>query len=622
MAPTKETLEGTTNNSTAVSQINSRLKASDRMRADAVSLEVPVKVHGTRVSEAASGITSSEPFEEETSTMIVFPQGGVLKMATPVAPNQMIVVTNLKSGHDSICRIVKVRAYAPGQSYVEIEFTHRQAGYWGVYFPSDGADGANQIAPVKPPAPAPPISVEVKVEKPAEKAPPETADGKPMPAPPNVKPVASQPESIFAPIGSQEEVQPAAAATSSRAMPGRKTEPASKQLSAQAASKKAIELPAAASLSPAGLSIDGSKESAYVSPLALAGTGALAEAVDAPETESVQSSSESAAPLGRFAAAASPGNGRGVEREPFGSGFGSGTFGLGAGPSEPRRSGPSSGAMLAVAAVALLAGTAGAAYHFGLLPFGRQSTPESASPISAPVASVSAPVGLQQTLTRQPADVSSALPQIDSRVAASAPTANASSVKANASISPLTASTKPAEAASVPATPDETSAARTLKPATKAPNLLAALKAHPKTRKHAPRSADADAAPELDTLSIDGAGALSEIGTPSPLAPPTGESQAPVRIRVGGALKPPRLLSSVKPVYPAMARDAGIEGDVVIDTAIDPRGNITSARVVSGPPMLRQAALDALRQWKYAPSMLNGEPVPVQVTVTIKFHRD
>src|SRR5215469_16792936 len=172
MAPTKETLEGTTNNSTAVSQINSRLKASDRMRADAVSLEVPVKVHGTRVSEAASGITSSEPFEEETSTMIVFPQGGVLKMATPVAPNQMIVVTNLKSGHDSICRIVKVRAYAQGQSYVEIEFTHRQPGYWGVYFPSDGADGVNQIAPVKPPAPAPPISVEVRVAKPAEEAPP------------------------------------------------------------------------------------------------------------------------------------------------------------------------------------------------------------------------------------------------------------------------------------------------------------------------------------------------------------------------------------------------------------------------------------------------------------------
>ena len=403
MAPTKETLEGTTNNSTAVSQISGRLKASDRMRADAVSLEVPVKVHGTRVSEAASGITSSEPFEEETSTMIVFPQGGVLKMVTPVAPNQMIVVTNLKSGHDSICRIVKVRAYAQRQSYVEIEFTRRQPGYWGVYFPSDGADGVNQIAPVEPPAPAPPILVEVKVEKPAEKAPPETVDVKPMPAPPIVKPVASKPESIFAQIGSQEEVQPAAAATSSRAMPGRIAEPASKQLSAQAASKSAIELPAAASFPPAGPSIDGSKESAYVNPLSLAGAGALAEAVGAPETESVQSSSESAAPLGRFAAAASPGNGRGVEREPFGSGFGSGTFGLGAGPSEPRRSGRSSGAMLAVAAVALLAGTAGAAYHFGLLPFGRQSTPESASPISAPVASVSAPVGLQQTLTRQPA---------------------------------------------------------------------------------------------------------------------------------------------------------------------------------------------------------------------------
>jgi len=80
-------------------------------------------------------------------------------------------------------------------------------------------------------------------------------------------------------------------------------------------------------------------------------------------------------------------------------------------------------------------------------------------------------------------------------------------------------------------------------------------------------------------------------------------------------------VSSVLPVYPAVARDTGTEGDVVIDTTIDKTGKVTSMKVVSGPPMLRQAAVDALRQWKYEPSKLNGEPVPVQLTVTIKFHR-
>jgi len=104
------------------------------------------------------------------------------------------------------------------------------------------------------------------------------------------------------------------------------------------------------------------------------------------------------------------------------------------------------------------------------------------------------------------------------------------------------------------------------------------------------------------------------------VAPPAAEAQAPVRIRVGGELKPPRLVSSTLPVYPAVARDAGIEGDVVIDTTIDKTGKVTAMKVVSGPPMLRQAALEALRQWKYEPSKLNGEPVPIQMTVTIRFH--
>jgi protein TonB len=54
---------------------------------------------------------------------------------------------------------------------------------------------------------------------------------------------------------------------------------------------------------------------------------------------------------------------------------------------------------------------------------------------------------------------------------------------------------------------------------------------------------------------------------------------------------------------------------------VDTTGKVASMKVVSGPPMLRQAALDALRQWRYEPSMLNGEPVSVQMIVTIQFHR-
>ena len=79
--------------------------------------------------------------------MIVFPQGGVLRMSTPVTAGQMMVVTNLKIGHDAICRVVKVRAYAQSQSYVEIEFTNRQQGYWGVQFAGEDVEPAKPFAP-------------------------------------------------------------------------------------------------------------------------------------------------------------------------------------------------------------------------------------------------------------------------------------------------------------------------------------------------------------------------------------------------------------------------------------------------------------------------------------------
>ena len=113
----------------------------NRLRADAVSLDVPVRVHGSRVTEVVRGVTPhTEPFEEETSTMIVFPQGGVVRMNTAVNVGQMLVLTNQKTKQDAICRVVKVRANSNTQSYVEVEFTHRQAGYWGVHFSADDED--------------------------------------------------------------------------------------------------------------------------------------------------------------------------------------------------------------------------------------------------------------------------------------------------------------------------------------------------------------------------------------------------------------------------------------------------------------------------------------------------
>src|SRR5580704_2018963 len=144
MTLSKETLEATTPASKAASPTAAQPKPDlNRLRADAVSLDVPVRVHGSRVTDVVRGVTPhTEPFEEETSTMIVFPQGGVVRMNTGVSVGQMLVLTNQKTKQDAICRVVKVRANSPTQSYVEVEFTHRQAGYWGVHFSADDEDAS------------------------------------------------------------------------------------------------------------------------------------------------------------------------------------------------------------------------------------------------------------------------------------------------------------------------------------------------------------------------------------------------------------------------------------------------------------------------------------------------
>jgi protein TonB len=82
---------------------------------------------------------------------------------------------------------------------------------------------------------------------------------------------------------------------------------------------------------------------------------------------------------------------------------------------------------------------------------------------------------------------------------------------------------------------------------------------------------------------------------------------------------PPKKVKDVPPVYPALARSAGISGAVTIEATIGPDGKVADAKVVQSIPLLDQAALDAVRQWEYLPSMLNGVPVPVLVTVTINF---
>ena len=84
-------------------------------------------------------------------------------------------------------------------------------------------------------------------------------------------------------------------------------------------------------------------------------------------------------------------------------------------------------------------------------------------------------------------------------------------------------------------------------------------------------------------------------------------------------MQAPRLIREVQPAYPVLAKETKTQGMVVLDCVIDERGNVTQMKVVSGHPLLVQAAVNAVQQWKYQPTLLNGEPVAVEMKVTVTF---
>jgi protein TonB len=114
-------------------------------------------------------------------------------------------------------------------------------------------------------------------------------------------------------------------------------------------------------------------------------------------------------------------------------------------------------------------------------------------------------------------------------------------------------------------------------------------------------------------------GVIGGTGTSVPIPPP--QKVAAKRIvRVGSNLKAPRQTFSVQPEYPALARQTHLSGTVVVNAVIDERGNVVGARAVSGHPLLVPAALNAVLQWKYEPTLLNGAPVAVEMEVTVHFN--
>jgi protein TonB len=124
-----------------------------------------------------------------------------------------------------------------------------------------------------------------------------------------------------------------------------------------------------------------------------------------------------------------------------------------------------------------------------------------------------------------------------------------------------------------------------------------------------------------DGPSIFASGFGPDLGPAGPSAPPTPLAPAgpPSRIKRGGDVEAARIISRSDPVYPDWARRAGIQGEVVLHAIISTDGRILELQVLSGNLVLARAALDAVQQWRYQPTLLDGQPVEVETTITVRF---
>jgi len=126
-------------------------------------------------------------------------------------------------------------------------------------------------------------------------------------------------------------------------------------------------------------------------------------------------------------------------------------------------------------------------------------------------------------------------------------------------------------------------------------------------------------APDVGSSSGVPGGVFSTASAPPPeVVPPPPPPQKLARVGFQG-IREPKKVFNVLPEYPVFARQAGVQGAVILEAVLDENGNVKSVRVLTSKPLLDDAAIRAVRQWRYTPTLLNGIPVPVLMTITVNF---
>jgi TonB family protein len=580
----------TTEAPASAAESKSKRGGTDTLENEAIGLDVSVRIHGSQVTAVVLDTTEHvEPFEEDTSTMIVFPRGAVVKLRARVRTGHAVVLTHLGTKQTALCRIIQVNSAANISHYVKLEFIQPVPGFWGVHFPSDNSIPA--AAALEEPAP---ITEEPKQSR-APVAPVRSAPPAIVSPAPTILPRVEHPQPAAKPFlreVAKETVKPAPAP------------PVNYGVSEDPHTNEVVPL---ANTPPARVP-SAPKPPAIIAPPPRATT----PSIETPPIFDSLSTGEEI--FGKEAAAAAEQTAI-LKSDPkavlaFGRSLDPSSL-LQGGETPKRHTGLK--VFLSVVAVAILA--AGAVYYVRQYRGNARQSLSAVAPASIPQTPSSSTVAsaAPSTTPVQTAAESAATPAPETPSPAKVqPAAKHAPVRAEGKTSTVT---PVHEGAKSPATEGHPTISNGLA------NIYAGdLAARPQATQH---SAAVDAPlPTISSSPKDVASASANAGlnslvggAPSNLpAPPK-----PVPVVRGGQVTQPRLIHSVPPVYPALATANRIEGDVEIQAVIDTTGKVTSTKVISGPSLLRAAAVDAVRQQKYSPATLDGKPITMQYKVTIRF---
>jgi TonB family protein len=660
-------------NSERSSEIPSAVQAAGNEKP--VALEVPVTVNGAR---AVEGSEKREPFSETTTTVLVLAGGAVIRLSASVAPGQLLFLTNDKTRKEVVCQVVKSKNYGSASGYVELEFTEPVLGFWGMRFPGERHPGQN--ASLSPSSFAarksdsdsastatPPKNVEAKPSSYTDASPSPAnvtsnladaaeefkteikTDSRPLNKADLMAPAeasadgfkfeetrlqeqlsallfaeqkqsdAKSSDSVTPP--SMQEIGDAAAKIFDMA----KAEPiATKPANLAAKSEPNSSVPAEPknTQTKAASSFDAEevKIPAWLEPLArnaaISAPATEEKSVSAAEFEETQSSrvpvqaaTQRQAITPATTATAAP---RYASAAPV---FGKTLLGETA-PLHSSRGG-SKATWMAIAAGLVIAAAGGGWYFrdsLASLVSTRTTAESSASPAPTDLTSRPAapPVNSSVAATPSSTPAAEAAPIVAKHPGGSLPETSAPvSSSAQGKVQPAAITERIPKASSN----DDIAI---VEPEIARPSLGKVHLAKPKMDRSAKVQANGDIAPTLEDngnaipAGDNSLGANFAESSNQPAAP-----AAPVA--VGGDVKPARLISSVPPTYPILAKTQHVAGDVRVDALIDATGRVTTMKIVSGPSLLQQAAKDALRQWKYQAATLDGKPVAMHLTVTIQF---